>query len=287
MKNKINILVLGHTGFVGKSLVSWLDQKDFLVTCASTQKCDLSDPDKTEKYFQHIRPETKIVFCSTINKEVDNTFNAFLKNVSMARNVRSSMYDKNFGGIIFLSSVDIYGLRPSLPITETTSPAPADYYGLAKLVCEHLFLFPETNKKYPVTIFRLPGIYGPNDNGKSIIGKFAKNISSGKQITLYGGGKTLRDYVWISDLCLLIEIALQNPCNGLFNVATGQSIAMRKLIDLIGEIVGVTPIIEVEKNKSKTAAGDLYFDTTNLKRTFDKIGFSSLRTGCMDYIKYL
>src|SRR6185437_16621333 len=52
-------------------------------------------------------------------------------------------------------------------------------------------------------------VYGPRQRPDLAIHKFARLIHSGEPITLYGDGKTSRDYTFVSDIIRGVESALR------------------------------------------------------------------------------
>jgi len=113
-----------------------------------------------------------------------------------------------------------------------------------------------------VTCLRLPGIYGPTDQGHSMLGMFARRVLRGQELTVFGDGSTLRDFVLVTDLCRIIETVLTHPRHGVLNVATGQSMKLLDILRLLATKAGVS--LGLRFAPPGPRSHDLVFDTSAL-----------------------
>jgi UDP-glucuronate 4-epimerase len=74
---------------------------------------------------------------------------------------------------------------------------------------------------------------------------FTAAISQGREIPMFGDGTTERDYTYVSDIVqgVLAAIDHDEPY-AVYNLGESRTIPLKKLIDLIGELVGKTPRIK-------------------------------------------
>jgi UDP-glucose 4-epimerase len=138
--------------------------------------------------------------------------------------------------LIYASTVDVYGSNPKLPISEATTIMPNTWYRYSKCICEWLI----TNSQkvtFPVIIMRLPGIFGPAKNDRSVIGNLVRAISSKSELCLTSTGLEKRDYVNINDLCNLIAQLIEVRKSGILNIATGVSTSIIGIIDEIKDVL--------------------------------------------------
>ena len=100
--------------------------------------------------------------------------------------------------LLFSSSAAIYGDNPVVPKVETMLPEPKSQYAAA------------------VPIF---------------IDRAVKNLP----ITIYGDGEQTRDFIYVKDIAAANAFfATQSPATGVFNVAYGQRITIKKIVALTG-----------------------------------------------------
>jgi len=256
--NTRNILLISDRGFIGKSLFNALsNNKEHNIYGLNSDNCNLLYEEKTKAAISKIliKPFT-IIFLSTFGRFPEDNYDVYNKNVTMITNLLNSVDMNLIEQFIFFSSTCLYGRPPKiLPITEVNECIPNGYYGLSKFVSESLI---KLQLACPVSIIRIPGVYGILDKNKSIISHFVNNIINNKSITIYDKGLVLRDYVFIDDIIKVVNHIISLKCDVTINIATGKSI---KLINLVSII---------EKNMNKKA--DIIFINTNHKQfdmTFD------------------
>jgi len=281
-KKVSSAVIIGSTGFIGKSLFNWLKSRGFNVMGASSKKCNLLDPVAVNQFLSTIPESAAVVFCSVINRCVDDSVVALHKNISMIDNLIKNLHKKTPRCLIYLSSVDVYGRSPLLPVHEETLSDPESYYGLSKH-CSEILVKRLSSLDCSVSILRLPGVYGYGDNGKSMVGFLSDRICNGKNVTLFGNGAVLRDYVHVSDVCRVIDRLIRFPQKLTLNIATGISLSMKKIVEIIADVANRKVIIEYGQEDEKSTS-DLIFDINKLKHVFPDINFMNFQQGYAYYI---
>lgn len=285
MADKPPVVVLGSTGFIGGRLCQWLNHAGYRVTGWSSRDCDLTDALTVKQKLTGLPQGTHVILCATVNRNVEDSYRAMGRNLLMAENLIDGAPRGRLGGLTFLSTVDVYGHTPLCPITEATAPRPMNYYGIGKLASEHLLRRPGAID-CPVTVLRLPGVYGAGDRQRSIVGTFLKRIVEGETITLYGDGRVLRDYVDVEDVCRIAAALLDNPQDRLLNLAKGESLPLKQIIERLAAVAGREPSLDMREAKGN-AAGDLVFDIAGLAQAVPGLAFTSLEDGARSYLQAL
>lgn len=285
LSKKLPVLVLGASGFIGKSVTEYLNNKKYELITPSSQECDLLSVKQVRQYFEGITTPVQIVFCAGILGRRENSFSSLLKNIQMIQSLADMAPSLSIRSVVHLSSTDVYG-SPTGIITENTIISPRSYYGLSKFSGEMIFNM-ESFFSIPVTILRIPGIYGAGDHQKSIVGLFLDQLANNGVVNINGDGSALRDYVQVNDVCRLVEHFLCSPYQGRVNVATGQSITIKDLVSILGKALGVSPKINFKENGGKAASQRLVFDITRLKGIVPAFQFTDIHTGIDDYVKCL
>ena len=200
----------------------------------------------------------------------------------MIDNIVKEVPIERLKAIIFFSSIDIYGFVDDLDnINEETPQRLVGYYGLSKLASEHIL-----RKNFgviPITILRLPGIYGYGDNYKSTIGKFIKDSLNKGDVTIINDGHELRDYVEINDLCKIVNHFIVNPFNGPVVVASGKSIKVREIVNIITNLIDNN--IAIKSVKTDSPGSDLIFNNNLIRSIMPSFTFTELKTGISKYLK--
>lgn len=259
------VVVLGSTGTIGASLCSYLGRDGIPFLAVPRSRCDLLDAQATRQLVRDLPPGCTVVFTAVINRWKDDSFQALAGNLAMVEHFAEPARGR-IGSLIYLSSVDVYGRSPALPIHEGTRPEPESYYAIAKYAAERLLLR-ALAPHCPVTLLRLPGVYGKDGGERSILGSFLKKVLYGEPITVLGDGSVLRDFVFVDDVCDLILRLARAPRPGTLNVATGTSLPLLEVLATLGRVLGKQPILQFAP-PSGASAGDLVFDVAGLGIAF-------------------
>ena len=276
------IIIYGSSGFIGNNLLHFLSEKDeFSVMGYSSQTCNLLNKDQIRFSLNNCDQNTTIIFCSAIGRNIDDSYESMIKNIEMVNNFISLINPASTGHIIYISSVDVYGLPAlSYPISEKTELNPQSFYGLSKYVCEKIFTL-RLPAEFPVTVLRLPGVFGEHDKGLSVVGKLYKKMIYEENITITGNGSQKRDFLYVSDLCNIIYRLITTPRKITLNVVTGKEISICELIQRLSIIIGKDPqIIYLERDPYRDF--DLFFDNYLLLENIPGFSFTPLDKGIID-----
>jgi len=263
IKEMKNILILGHTGFIGKYVDTYL-KNTFHITGVSSSCCNLFDKNSIEQYIQSLNERVTIIFSSSIVRTVDNSFDSYTKNVLMANNIGEAIIKSQYiEQVVFLSTIDVYGAKVESILNEESIPNPSDYYSISKLTSEFILKKFCESKQIPLTILRLPGVYGINEVS-STIGKIIDNAKKGN-ITIFGLGNETRDFLFIADLVKVIEKVIEIQYDGLLNVVSGKSFSILEIAQEVKKLFECT-ITFKENQNYETRQKNLLFHNEKLKR---------------------
>jgi UDP-glucose 4-epimerase len=154
--------------------------------------------------------------------------------------------------VIFPSSRLVYAPTAQLPVAETAATGPKSIYGIHKLACEHYHLLYHALHGVRSTVLRVTNPYGQfqrsQQNRYGIINWFIQRAVAGQDLTVYGAGDQLRDYVHADDVVRAFLLAGANPqVDGLIlNVGGGQPIAFREMAELVVRCAGRGSVRTVE-----------------------------------------
>jgi len=146
---------------------------------------------------------------------------------------------------VFASSSSVYGNAP-VPFREDNADLqPISFYGATKLMGEHYVRIYARLHGIHATCLRFFTAYGPRQRPDMAIHAFTAAVTQGREIPMFGDGTTERDYTYVSDIVqgVLAAIDHDEPY-AVYNLGESRTIPLRRLIDLIGELVGKTPKIK-------------------------------------------
>jgi UDP-glucose 4-epimerase len=239
----MRIFITGGAGFIGTHLCQKLaqthdvtiydnfsnsNQENSLSTTQSVSiiSGDILDYQKLSSAMKNhnivIHLAAKIdVINSIINPEL-----TFETNVKGTQNVLDSCVLNGITKIIATSSAAIYQNVSKGSITEENKTEPLSPYGKSKLEMEKII----TNSKIDSTILRLFNVYGSNSTSGVIV-NFKENIQNNKQLTIFGDGKAIRDFVHVDDVIHGIVLSISSK-SGIFNIASGTGTSINDLAKL-------------------------------------------------------
>jgi nucleoside-diphosphate-sugar epimerase len=283
------LIVLGSGGFIGRRICEVLSSRgDLRVKGLSSRDCDLLSAEKTQEALSDLTPDDALVMASAITRLRENSFNSMVKNIQMVGHVANVVAGCPVGQVIFLSTVDVYGVNigRGVRISEKLQPKPNDYYAISKITGEFILEKVCAGMDVPLTVLRLSGIYGPGDNGKSAVGAFISSALKEKKICIYGGGRDMRDYVHVDDVCGAISASLAKRTNATLNVATGNSHSIMQIAEMIKSLVSGGLQIEFKQKLSgaEKRIEDMVFDVELLTRELPDLKLSDLRSGIALYL---
>lgn len=183
------------------------------------------------------------------------------------------MRERGIRRLLFGSSSSVYGDTASVPFSEDDpGDRPISPYAATKragelLVHAHGHLF-----GIGALCLRFFTVYGPRQRPDLAIHKFARMMSAGEAIPMFGDGKSERDYTYIDDILDGVEGALgllvENPeTYDVVNLGGARTISLRDMIDQVGVAMDAEPRI----SKMPDQAGDVrrtYADVSKAERLF-------------------
>jgi UDP-glucose 4-epimerase len=279
----MKLFILGSSGFIGSRLVELFARKTaYEVIGYSSRECNLLLENSIQQALSGATAEDVIIIASAVVRLKENSYDAMIQNIQMVENIANYTAKHPVSQVIFLSTAEVYGALPAdAVITERNMPCPNNYYSISKLIGEYLL----NNRLVPhgiaLTVFRLPGIYGPGGAGKSTINMMLSSAQKNKKIVIFGRGRQRRDYVYLDDIFTLAELAVRHKIDATLNVATGISYSIKEIGEIIISIVDSACSVEyltADQSVEKTTQ-NITFDTDLLRTMMPGMAFTDLYKG--------
>jgi UDP-glucuronate 4-epimerase len=154
------------------------------------------------------------------------------------------------GGVrqfVFGSSSSVYGINARVPFSEDAPISqPISPYAATKIAGEaacHVY-----SRLYGMRVIclRFFTVYGARQRPDLAIHKFARLITEGRAIPLFGDGRTQRDYTYINDIISGIVAALRYDGSDFEIINLGESVTveLRRLVGLLEQALGQRARIE-------------------------------------------
>jgi dTDP-glucose 4,6-dehydratase len=131
-------------------------------------------------------------------------------------NAAKTIWKDNFEGKRFyhISTDEVYGsLGATGLFTETTSYDPNSPYSASKASSDHFVRAYGETYGLPYVITNCSNNYGPNHFPEKLIPLFINNIITNKPLPVYGDGKYTRDWLFVEDHAVAIDLVFHEGRN--------------------------------------------------------------------------
>lgn len=268
MDKNSKIYIAGHKGMVGSALVRKLEKEGFTnIITRNSKELNLVNQEDVNEFFREEKPEYVFLAAAKVGGiHANNTFRAeFLyNNLMMECNVVHASYLAGVKKLLFLGSTCIYPKMAPQPLREdylltgvleqTNEP-----YAIAKIA--GIKLCESYRRQYGCDYISVmpTNLYGPNDNYDlnnshvlpALIRKFHEaKINNAAEVTIWGSGTPLREFLHVDDLADACFYLMQNYSEeGLVNIGVGHDISIKDLALLIKSVVGYEGGLNMDATK--------------------------------------
>jgi len=273
------IYVAGHNGMVGSAIVRELKLKLGsalkLITC-NHRNLDLTNQQQVNDFLKKERPDQIYIAAAKVGGiHANNSYPAdfIYQNLMIQTNIIHAAYMNDIQKILFLGSSCIYPKNTKQPIQEdallTSALEPTNEpYAIAKIA--GIKLCESYNRQYGLDYRSImpTNLYGPGDNyhqeNSHVIPALIRKIHEAKnnnlsKVTIWGSGKPKREFLHVNDMasaCVFImnldsEAYHQKikPMNSHVNVGSGHDLTIKKLAEIIAEIIEFKGGVEFDNTR--------------------------------------
>ena len=265
--NRNITVVLGGSGDIGSVLVARLQENRARFLAPTSKQVDLTDTSSTKHFFSSLSEPYSLVFAAFLDRRQGDNERTFKLNSLMFENVINFAKPSS---LAFLSSMDVYGKTPVLPITENSLTDGSSFYSQAKLLAESK-LAQTFAGKTNFLILRLPGVYGGNGPRNAALDRILEKGIREHMINVGAGGSLLRDWIYADEVARFLFSWLIQPNSGTYNFATGESWTINRYIsECVSEIGDIRHEIDaVDEIEKSNFGADHVFDCRNLYAAFN------------------
>ena len=243
----MKIFVVGSKGFIGSHCVDYFSHEHEVWGCDVV--LDYNTPryipiDSVESDFLGIFQQHRFDVCincsgaANVPFSLQKPFNDFKLNTlnvfKLLEAIRLHAPECKF---ITMSSAAVYGNPETLPIVEVQKRMPVSPYGyhkvMAEMICEEFSRFWGVK----TCCLRIFSAYGPGLK-KQLFWDLYHKIKEQDEPTLWGTGRESRDFIYISDIINIVELAIGNSKfdGEVVNVANGKQITIAKVAETVQQI---------------------------------------------------
>ncbi|MDO8658874.1 MAG: dTDP-glucose 4,6-dehydratase [Candidatus Levybacteria bacterium] len=205
---------------------------------------DIRDIKKLEKLFKKYKPTDIIHFAaeSHVDKSIKDQ-NIFIEtNVLGTHNLLSMAKKYKIHRFHMVSTDEVYGSlkRKDGAFTEKSILSPNNPYSASKAGAEFIVRAYQKTFGLDAVITRSSNNYGPNQDITKFIPLFIGNLLKNKKLPLYGFGENIRDWIYVEDNIIAIDLVFHGAQSGsIYNISGNCELSnidiARHLIKLAGK----------------------------------------------------
>jgi UDP-glucose 4-epimerase len=163
----------------------------------------------------------------------------FRANVDGSFNLLQACTAAGVERFVYAASSSCYGIPDSYPTPESADIRPQYPYALTKRMGEELVMHWAQVYKLPAVSTRFFNVYGTRSRTSgtygAVLGVFLAQKLGGKPFTVVGDGQQTRDFTYVTDIAsALISVAKSDKVGKIYNVGSGKSVSVNRLVELLG-----------------------------------------------------
>ena len=307
--NGMNILILGAAGFIGTNLtIKLAENKDNQITLVDKSKSYFSNIEKFNFSNVEIKEssldvgmdfsilEGQDTIYHLVSTNVPTTSNQHISqdiqtNVLFSSYLFDACVKHGVKKVVFISSGGtVYGKEAKCPLPENTPTNPISSYGVQKITIEKLLYLYNYMYGLDYRIIRLANPYGPYQRPNGVLGAvttFTYKALRGDEITVYGDGSVVRDFIYIDDAIRAIEkIVNSDNKYHTFNLGCGYGTSIKEVIETIHIALGTEMNIVYKERRSVDVPVN-YLDISRYEKYFGKLNPISLSEGIIKTAEFM
>lgn len=263
------LIVTGGAGFIGSNFVRYWRQQypsDLIIALDSLTyagnlanisdvpglefiKGDIRDEELVKRVMRDRAIDTVVHFAaeSHVDRSITGPDTFIDTNIggthSLLKAARAVWLDSGSGTphrFHHISTDEVYGtLSPDdPPFKETTPFAPNSPYAASKAGSDHLVRAYHHTFGLEVTTSNCSNNYGPYQFPEKLIPLFILNALHGRPLPIYGDGQQIRDWLFVDDHCLGIELVINGGRIGeTYNIGGGAELPNLSVIETLCELI--------------------------------------------------
>ena len=302
-------VVTGGAGFIGSHVVSELLKKKHQVTVIDNlssgkkenlkvylkkikfTKGDITNLPFLKKSFRGHDYVIHLAALVSLPESVSNPLEYHKVNVTGTFNVFEAARLAKVKKVVFASSSAVYGQIDNKPVKENKSLNPISPYGASKLLGEQYAQMFYEVYDLPTVSLRFFNVYGPKQSLKShyasVIPKFAFSMQMGLRPPIYGTGKQVRDFVYVTDIAhaIILSAKCKQADGRALNVASGKNYQILDIVSNINKLLKT----DIKPTFTPPRPGDVFIakaDISKTKRVIKYKPLTSFKEGLSKTLQY-
>ena len=189
-------------------------------------KGDITNPQFMHKIIRDVDAVVNIAAETHVDRSIADPYQ-FLKNntVGTFTILEALRKHKRKVKLVHVSTDEVYGQALEGSFTENTPAKPSNPYSASKAAADMFVLSYHKTYDLDASITRCTNNFGPYQLPEKLIPKTIIRALRDLSIPIYGSGNNIRDWVYVKDHCVAVDIVLQRGKAGeVYNISAGNEI---------------------------------------------------------------
>lgn len=202
-------------------------------------ECDLSVFSGWESSLKDCKWVIHLAALADIVPSIQNPEAYFHANVTATLNILTVARKYGCKRFIYSASSSCYGIPDIYPTPEYALLSPQYPYALTKRLGEELVLHWSNIYDLPAISLRFFNVYGTRSRTSgtygAVFGVFLAQKLAKEPFTIVGDGEQTRDFTYVTDVASAVITACKSNVAGeIFNVGSGNTVAINRIAELLG-----------------------------------------------------
>ena len=193
-------------------------------------------------------------------------------NIGGTLNILEACRKYNVKKLVLASSSSVYGDNVKVPFSENDSvDSPISPYASTKKACELMAYTYHSLYNIDTVCLRFFTVYGPRQRPEMAIHLFTDRIMRGREISLFGDGRSSRDYTYIADIiegvksCLTTDFGYE-----ILNLGRSDPVKLTDLVTMLEKAIGKKARVVSKPHQG----GDVFQTCANISKAQKLINYN-------------
>lgn len=179
-------------------------------------------------------------------------------NIGGTLHVLQAARDLKTDRVVHTSTSEVYGTARYVPIDEAHPLQAQSPYAATKIAADKLVESSHLSYGLPVITIRPFNAFGPRQSERAVVPAIITQMLSGDTIHL-GNLNPTRDLNYVSNTVDGFIMAASSPAaiGKTVNIGSGREISIRQLVELIADLTGRTPQIQVDGERERPEGSEI------------------------------
>ncbi|MFC2169227.1 dTDP-glucose 4,6-dehydratase [Acidobacteriota bacterium] len=260
---EINLLVTGGAGFIGSNFIRFMLERypqckvinlDKLTYAGNLDNLrdiendpryefihgDIRDRELVTKIFKRVQGVVHFAAETHVDRSILDAGEFVLTDVFGSFVLFEALKNSKAKFFLHVSTDEVYGSRDVGYFNETDPLFPSSPYAASKAGADRLAYAYWVTYSLPIIILRPSNNYGPFQYPEKFIPLFVTHALEDKPLPLYGDGTNKRDWLYVSDFCMAVDLLMQKGKLGdVYNIGAGNEVengaVAERIVDLLGK----------------------------------------------------